>query len=85
MAILEENGLTDFKGFVEKGCERFKEIAWAYRVRELIRALPISGEQLQKELVAVKEAWAGKKINGSSLIDRWLGQLKDGASKDDLF
>lgn len=85
VAILEENGWTDFKGFVEKGCERFKETAWAYRVRELIRALPISGEQLQKELVAVKEAWAGKKINGSSLIDRWLGQLKDGASKDDLF
>lgn len=85
VAILEENGWTDFKGFVEKGCERFKETAWAYRVRELIRALPISGEQLQEELTAVKEAWAGKKINGSSLIDRWLGQLKDGASKDDLF
>ena len=42
VAILEENGWTDFKGFVEKGCERFKETAWAYRVRELIRALPIS-------------------------------------------
>lgn len=85
VAILKENGWTDFKGFVESACKTFQESAWVYRVRELIWALPMEREQLMEELEAVKTSWAGKKINGSSVIDRWLEQLHNGASKHEVF
>jgi hypothetical protein len=85
VAILKENGWTDFKGFVETACKTFQGSAWVYRVRELIWELPMESEQLTEELEAVKKAWAGKTINGSSVIDRWLEQLHNGASKHEVF
>lgn len=83
--VLKACGFTEFNGFIVEACRKMKQYAWIYQISELIKALPITTEQLKEELETVQKEWRGKKVNGSSAIDHWLEQINNGASKDGLF
>lgn len=84
--VLKTCGYTEFNGFVLEACRGIKsQYPWVWQLSELIKELPITTEQLKEELEMIQKEWTGKKINGSTLIDHWLEQIRDGASKDGLF
>ncbi len=82
--VLKACGFTEFNGFIVQACRSRSQYAWSYWVSELIKVLPITTEQLKEELEQVQKEWAGKKVNGSGIIDHWLEKIQNGASKDEL-
>lgn len=83
--MLKMCGWTDFDGMLVRFMQT-RESAWTYYLREFVVNLPVSREQLLKELEMVQNKYITKNTAPATVrcIQKWLEQLRDGASPEEL-
>ena len=79
--VLVDCGWKDFDNFLVWASLKDKETSWSYRLRSLIDVLPVTNEQVLKELQIIHDSWTAQKkaVNGISVLERWIKQIQDGA------
>lgn len=85
--ILIDCGWKDFDNFlVWTALNHDKETSWSYQLRNLIDVLPITNEQILKELKIIHHTWTEQKkaINGINMLERWIKQIEEGKDTNTL-
>lgn len=84
--VLLDCGWKDFNNFLVWASVKDKETSWSYRLLSLINVLPITNEQLLKELRTIHDTWTEQKkaVNGITLLERWIKQIQEGADRNTL-
>ena len=55
-----------------------------YKVRQVLEELPLSNEEMAKELEELVQGLGKKAITGIGILERWVDELKSGIPVDEL-
>lgn len=81
--MLKRCGWTDYKGLlVYVGKAEKNQIV--YRTRQVLEQLPLSNEEMAVELSGLVEELKKKAVNGVGILEKWVEELRNGASVEEL-
>ena len=81
--ILKRCGWKDYRGLLAHVGKKDKSQI-IYRVRQVLEELPLTNEELAVELTQLVNELGKKAVNGIGILERWVQELTDGASVEEL-
>ncbi len=81
--ILKRCGWSDYRGLLTHVGKR-DQSQMVYKVRQVLEELPLSNEEMAKELEELVQGLGKKAITGIGILERWVDELKSGIPVDEL-